>query len=182
MEVLCAGASPSLANLDSLQALLARGLQILPAFSDQGGPFTDRVGRVEIDGRTVPEERWACTFSDAERASAASWYIGLMTARTIDAIGGMGPIVLEGPVGANPICTATLAAVMEGRDVMCTRDELEGTARGAWYLSRWLDPIAEPPLQVVAQPSADLQAQLRHCAQRWTQALSGESSVQRATS
>ena len=182
MEVLCAGASPSLANLDTLQALLARRLQILPGFSDQGGPFTDRAGRIEVDGRTVPAERWERAFSDAERASAASWYIGLMTARTIDAIGGLGPIVLEGPVGANPICTATLAAVMEGRDVMYTRDELEGTARGAWYLSRWLDPIAEPPLQVVALPSAELLSQLRQCAQRWTQALSSQSPSQMAAS
>jgi hypothetical protein len=46
-------------------------------------------------------------------------------------------VVVEGPLANNPIFMLVLQALLPDGVCLSTTDKLEGTARGAWVLSRW---------------------------------------------
>lgn len=137
LQWLCAGADPELANAEDLQRLLARGVMAMPGFETQGGPFRERVGRVvDAAGDEVP----LTALSPSERATLAALYTAQVTAWIVDSLGGTGPVVVEGPFAANPVYTGVLAALLPRESLLISTDPLEGTARGAWMLSRWTEP------------------------------------------
>lgn len=168
---LCAGADPSLADPQRLPALLARGLQVLPAFTDQGGPFCGRSGTCRLDGRMLEDAAaWCEALPAADRATAAAWYGALMCAWLIERLGATGPVVIEGPFAHNPTLLAALQTLLD-QDVLRSTDAVEGTARGSWQLCHWTEPLAVPPqVQAVHPPAWD--AGLLLSAQRaWCGAL-----------
>jgi hypothetical protein len=46
-------------------------------------------------------------------------------------------VILEGPLAHNIAWRAALASLLPTRALWTAQDNLEGTARGAWMLSRW---------------------------------------------
>ena len=58
----------------------------------------------------------------------------------MDHLGGLGPVVVEGPFAHNAVYTQVLAQLCGGAPVFTSTDPLEGTARGAWMLTHWTEP------------------------------------------
>ncbi len=142
LQWLCAGADPELANADDLQRLLARGVMALPGFETQGGPFRERIGRVvDAAGDEIPLTK----FTPSERATLAALYTAQVTAWIVDSLGGTGPLIVEGPFAHNTVYTGVLAALTPRESLLISTDPLEGTARGAWMLSRWTEPGLSAP-------------------------------------
>ncbi len=104
-------------------ALSAEGAMMLPAFAETGGPFPGRVGQVRAAGLTADG-----------RASLASLYLALMTDLCLDLCGSQGPIHVEGPMAANGLFTAVLAALRPGQRLSLS-DDSAGTLMGAALLS-----------------------------------------------
>lgn len=151
MARLCAGADPALADPALMQDLLRQGLRILPGFEPQGGAFGGRHGTVRLQGRTYSLDEWEKRVAPELRATAASIYAAQMTAWTIEALGGLGPIVIDGPLAHNAVATCALAALLPTAEVYISRDSVEGTARGAWMLAHWTGTVSyEPQLQKLA--------------------------------
>lgn len=164
LQQLCAGADPALANAADLERLLARGVMALPGFEAQGGPFRHQAGAV-VDAQGPLN---LSDLSPPERATLAALYTAQVTAWIVDHLGGLGPRVVEGPFSQNPVYTGVLAALTPQQSLLVSADALEGTARGAWMLSRWTEPgISAPPTWTAAPlHSAALQAlHARWCAQ-----------------
>ena len=105
----------------SVDAVLDRGLMLLPAVQPDSGPF---------QGHRM---RWTeMARSDGETDAALSLYLGLMTAECLNMIGAKGPTIIEGPFAANPwYCHMIQAAT--GRPVRPSRSRT-GTAAGAAML------------------------------------------------
>jgi len=136
LAALCDGADPALADATVLQGLIDRGILALPGFEPQGGPFRDHRGEVvDAEGRAVAP----ADLTPAERASLAALYTAQVTAWLIDRLGGLGPVVVDGPFAGNPVYTGVLAALCRAGEVRVTADAVEGTARGAWMLMHWQD-------------------------------------------
>jgi sugar (pentulose or hexulose) kinase len=167
LQLLCAGADPSLANAADLQTLVDRGVIALPGFESQGGPFRHCTGRLmDAQGPVALGD-----LRPSERATLAAFYCAQVTSWLIDRLGGAAPVVVEGPFARNLVYTGTLAALREPAVVQVSTDELEGTARGAWMLTRWTEPAisATPTSAVVEADTAGLIA----LHQRWLATLPG---------
>lgn len=161
LQHLCAGADPATANLQDLQGLLARGLMAEPGFEAQGGPFRERTGSVRDLQGTVALH----SLSPAERATLAALYSAQVTAWVVDRLGGLGPVVVEGPFAHNAVYTQVLAQLCSPSPVLTSHDELEGTARGAWMLTHWTEPGIGPSAAAQVQ-GGDLPG-LQALHQRW---------------
>lgn len=137
MAQICAGANPALANLEDLGHLLERGLMVLPGFAHQGGPFRELAGAVvDATGQAVDLD----TLTPSERATLGALYCAQVTAWIIDKLGGIGPIVVDGPFSENGVYVGALSTLQEEMSVYASNDALEGTARGAHELAHWTEP------------------------------------------
>jgi sugar (pentulose or hexulose) kinase len=162
---LCDGADPALADLAVLDDLVRRGVMASPAWSLQGGPFMGRTGHV-FDARGPIA---LASLSPAERATLAALYVSQVTAWMIEHLDGTAPVVLDGPIVRNPVVRGVLAALLPPHAVHVNVDELEGTARGAWVLSRWTGTQAwTPRAEPVAGP---IPPDLRAYQKRWLSRL-----------
>ena len=162
---LCAGADPASANLRDLQGLLSRGLMAEPGFEVQGGPFRARTGCVrDLRGPVALH-----SLSPAERATLAALYSAQVTAWVVDRLGGLGPVVVEGPFAHNAVYTQVLAQLCSPSPVLTSHDELEGTARGAWMLTHWTEPGIRPSAAAQVQGGGLPGLQALH--QRWRAAV-----------
>lgn len=103
------------------ERVLASGVMLLPSVTPGTGPFPQSAGRWTLEPAT-PEMREV----------ALGYYLGLMTATCLDLIGAEGPVVVEGPMAANPWLRAMLAAAT-GRAVVAS-PAVTGTAIGAALL------------------------------------------------
>jgi len=128
-----AGENPPEPDAADVAALVAADVCALPAFSDQGGPFASRTGRVE---GAVPQTPRA-------RAALATLYSGLMTAYLIDRLEAPGEIVVEGGFARHGAFAAVLAALLPGRRVSVAAS-VSGAAEGAACLARWGEAAAPP--------------------------------------
>ncbi len=162
---LCSGADPALASLEVLDGLVRRGVMALPAWSAQGGPFMGRRGEVVDGGGAID----VSALAPAERATLASLYVAQVTAWMIEHLGGTAPVVLDGPIARNPVVCGVLAALLPPHAVHVNVDELEGTARGAWVLSRWTGTQSWTPRTEEAAPHAS--RELKAYQQRWLSRL-----------
>jgi sugar (pentulose or hexulose) kinase len=116
----------------TLRALIDRGVLALPAFSSQGGPFAHVLGAIEGD------------VADDERGALATLYVALMTDHMLERLGvRVGPIVVDGNLGANAGLMAVLAQLRSGQEVTSTRKPI-GAAYGAAMLASWPDCPALP--------------------------------------
>jgi sugar (pentulose or hexulose) kinase len=154
------GASPQAASLQVLQQLLAQKLYAFPSFAPQGGPFAQRRGSIERGGMRLPGPI-ASQLNEAERATLAAAYCAQLTAWLVDYLWGgarsrRSRVVVEGPLAGNPVYLQVLQALLPGSSCQSSSDAVEGTARGAWMLSRWNSGMAQGgagqpgPLQAVA--------------------------------
>ncbi len=136
-DALCAGADPGLADESSLRQVLAQGWMAHPAFAESGGPFIGRHGTVTRDGQAAALGPLAVPIG--LRPALASLYGAEMSAWLLQRISGgsMADVILEGPLVDNPVFGLALAALLAPRRVLRSTDLVEGTARGAWLLSRW---------------------------------------------
>ena len=147
LQVLCDGADPALADLATLNTLLARGLRVLPGFEAQGGPFRDRSGSLfDAQGPVRLQD-----LAPHERATAAAMYVAQVTARTIEHLAGARPVVLEGPFARNPVIVEVLAALLPAGALHVVDQGLEGTVHGSAMLARWTEQRPAAPALRVAE-------------------------------
>ncbi|WP_146585959.1 FGGY-family carbohydrate kinase [Puniceibacterium confluentis] len=84
-------------------AVLARGVMLLPAVEPGSGPFRGRTGG------------WAVAPASAdERMVALGWYLALMTRTCLGLTGAEGPVIVEGPFARNRWFLQMLAALCPG--------------------------------------------------------------------
>lgn len=139
---------------ENADAVLARGLMLLPSVVPDSGPFA---------GRT---HRWTDTRTDAETEVALGYYLALMTATCLSIIGAQGPTLIEGPFAANPWFCAMLAAAT-ARPATPSPSRT-GTAVGAALL--FLPPTPSPTSPAQETPP---DPRLIAYATRWNAAVKG---------
>jgi sugar (pentulose or hexulose) kinase len=135
------GANPQSASIETLRLLVESKTFALPSFSHQGGPFSDRIGALERGGQGLDREPAAC-LSETERATLAAMYCAQVTVWLIHylwahSVATRSKVVVEGPLANSPIFMLVLQALLPDSVCLSATDTLEGTARGAWVLSRW---------------------------------------------
>jgi sugar (pentulose or hexulose) kinase len=151
---LLAGVSPDAGSVADVAHLLATQTMALPSFAAQGGPFSDRKGVVMQGG--VPLA--LADLTDGERAALAALYCALVTSWLVrqlwpdesDSHTTEQRLVVEGPLSGNLLYMGLLAGLLPGVACYASVDELEGTARGAWQLTRWGQPADAAYLHAVS--------------------------------
>jgi sugar (pentulose or hexulose) kinase len=164
---IAAGADPQVASVETLRHLIVSKTFALPSFSHQGGPFADRVGTLEQGGQVLDETQ-APRLNAPERATLAAIYCAQLTAWLIHYLWAgtakKSRVVVEGPLAHNPVFMQVLQSILPGSWCLSSTDALEGTARGAWLLSRW----GSEPVQQALQPvPVELVAGLRQYHAAW---------------
>jgi sugar (pentulose or hexulose) kinase len=154
-----AGTTDTHCTQADLQALVDAHVMAQPNFSQCGGPFASRQGRIigQLPAGTI------------NAYALATLYCALMTDYCLDQLAAPGGIVVEGSFTANPHFAPLLAALTQRR-VSCSQDS-SGTTVGGWLLGQWTDATA------CGRLSAPLPAQpmslrgLAHYRQAWRAAL-----------
>jgi len=125
----------------TIEALIARGVFALPAFSPNGGPYVGRPGHILGD---VAQE---------ERGALATLYAALMTDDLLTRLRAKGAAIVDGNLGANEAYCALLAELRDGQQVASTLHSA-GAAAGAALLATWPKPSPAP--QTLAHESFGL--------------------------
>jgi L-fuculokinase len=133
-----AGETPADAGEADIAGAVAAGALALPAFSDQGGPFAGRVGRIEGEAPATPKAR----------AALATLYSALMTAHLLGRLEAPGDLIVEGGFTRSPAFAAVLAGLMPGRQIVVAPMSA-GAAAGAALLAHWGEPHDPPRLVLV---------------------------------
>ncbi len=131
-----AGETPADADEADIAGVVASGALALPAFSDQGGPFAGRIGKIEGEPPATPKAR----------AALATLYAGLMTAQLLRDLEAPGDLIVEGGFTRSPAFAAVLARLMPGRRVVVAPNSA-GAAAGAALLAHWGGPHPPPRLE-----------------------------------
>jgi len=145
------GADAHAASIGALRSLVDKPIFALPSFAHQGGPFVGRVGALQQHGRNLsPHEH--CQLGSAERATLAAVYCAQLCAWLVhylwaDSGTVRSRIVVEGPLAQNPIFMHVLQTLAPDSTCLASAGALEGTARGAWLLTRWGRPAREHTVQ-----------------------------------
>ena len=135
------GADPRAASIRALRSLLDSATFAFPSFAEQGGPFAGQRGSLQRRGQPVnPQEH--SQMDAAERATLAALYCAQLCAWLVrdlwaDSVALQSRIVVEGPLAQNPVFMQVLQALAPASTCLASADTLEGTARGAWLLTRW---------------------------------------------
>jgi sugar (pentulose or hexulose) kinase len=108
----------------ALERLIGGGVMALPSFVEAGGPFGARRGRLLKDSG----------LDATERASLASLYCALVTDLILERLDARGPVVIDGPLAANPLFSPLLATLDPTRHIVMSR-ESAGTVYGALRLA-----------------------------------------------
>jgi sugar (pentulose or hexulose) kinase len=148
---LLAGASPDAGSVADVAHLLATQTLALPSFAAQGDPFSDRKGVVLQGG--IPMA--LADLTEGERAALAALYCALVTRWLVRQIwpdettcqATEQRLVVEGPLSHNLLYMGLLTSLLPDIACYASVDELEGTARGAWQLTRWGQPADAAFLQ-----------------------------------
>ena len=131
-----AGDAPADAEEADIARVIVSGALALPAFSDQGGPFSARKGVIEGKAPVAPKAR----------AALATLYSALMTAHMLRLLEAPGELIVEGGFTRSPAFAAVLARLMPGRPVVIAPASA-GAAAGAAMLANWGEPHPPPRLQ-----------------------------------
>jgi hypothetical protein len=62
-------------------------------------------------------------------------------------------VIVEGPLAHNEVFLQVLQSLLPGSRCLASADAVEGTARGAWMLTRWQTGLLPGNLQPTATPS-----------------------------
>ncbi len=140
-----ANVTPGKENLgDQIAALTTSGIFPLPSFTDQGGPFQDRAGRILGESNLRPESRQAL----------AVIYCALMTDYCLDCLEASGDIIVEGSFVRTPAYVQCLAALRDNQPVYVSRDTT-GTVSGAALMAR-IGSSSPPQLKQISKDRAQL--------------------------
>lgn len=124
-ELIAEGAPPRAASVTELRRIVASSIFALPSFSDSGGPMPGTGGKGKLIG--------TLTGSDAERATLALLYCGLMSAESLGHVGVSKDIVIDGPFAESPLYCAVLANLFPENTVLASGTR-NGTSVGAAIL------------------------------------------------
>ena len=132
-----AGAEPARVGEADIAETVARGTFALPSFSDQGGPFAGRRGRI-----LGPEPTTA-----AGLTALATLYSALVTADVLERLQAPGELIIEGGFALTPAYASVLAALMPDRRVVVATSA-SGAAEGAALLAHWGGALPSPKTQL----------------------------------
>lgn len=154
------GAEASAGRLDDVRTLVQGGVFARPAFARQGGPFRGEQGQILSDGMTL---------TASQRSAMAALYCAQVTAWLVQRLWqeatGQPVVVVEGPLAHNALYLGLLQTLLPQARCLCSRDAMEGTARGAWMLALRGKHRYQPVLESVAVLPLDLmQYQAQWCA------------------
>lgn len=148
-DFLLDGAQADAIEVDSVQRIVMSRIYAMPAFSRQGGPFSGHRGHVEWEGRLLggaPSQHLDASTRSALAAmycaQVTTWLIGRLWAQA-EEIGNIekpvasDTIIVDGPLSHNAVYLRVLQSLNPARHCFASRDDLEGTARGAWLLANW---------------------------------------------
>lgn len=149
---LLVGASPDAGTVADVERLLRSQTLALPSFATQGGPFA-RCEGVVVRGSTSVA---LTDLPEGERAALAALYCALVTSWLVRQLWpktgtAAQRLVVEGPLSHNPLYMGLLPRLLPEVACHASVDALEGTARGAWQLTRWDQP-ADATLLRAATP------------------------------
>lgn len=130
---------------ERLARLLGSPSYVVPSFSDQGGPFAGRTGRIV--------DHAGSDTTAADPATLGALYCALMTDLMLDVLSARGPIILDGPFATNDVYVAALANLRPGSPVLPSA-ETQGTSLGAASLADPNWPAELPP--AARRPPVDL--------------------------
>lgn len=148
-ELLMSG-KPTEASQDDRDAVLAKGIMLLPAVVNDSGPFPGRQAKWTMQPETA-----------GQYAFAVSLYLALMTQHCLGLIDARDPVVVEGPFAKNTDYVQILAG-LRGANIQISASAT-GTAIGAAML---VSGRRNPTLQTVA-PQYDASTLAAYAA-RWT--------------
>lgn len=146
-------------NEASLLEVLDKTVLLLPSVERTSGPFQG------MNAKWQPHEP-----QGAARASAASLYLAMMTAASIELSGGAGDIIIEGPFARNRAFLDMLT-VATGRPVMAMGGSSTGTSIGAALLALGRDHVFTLGASAPAAPPADIRAGMERWRDAWTAAV-----------
>ena len=121
-----------------VDAAAATNVALFELFGQGWGVMTDRPDVILKDGQVTVDG--IAAVPTPLRPALASLYCANAVARMVegfDATCDGRPIVVDGPLAGNEAFLTALALMLSPREVKTSHDPLEGTARGAWMLSRW---------------------------------------------
>lgn len=160
-EALLAGAPPDAADWGDVHAVVTHGVLALPSFAAHGGPFRGQTGCVRVGAQEFVDSATA-GLSAGQRAALASVYCAQTTAWLVQRLWSDSQlprtVVVEGPLARNAVFLGCLQALMPQAKCRVSHDAVEGTARGAWMLSRWGHGAAADVLPIEPAPVQGLQA------------------------
>jgi sugar (pentulose or hexulose) kinase len=140
------GADAQAGTLADVQALVDQHIWAAPSFAEFGGPFRGRAGAV-WSGRAIVPLPWSAHVPVGQRAALAALYCAQNTAYLVDhlwaGIDWPRAVVVEGPLAQNSLYLSLLQALLPEVRCRVSLDTMEGTARGAWLLSRWGQPAGQ---------------------------------------
>ena len=141
-------------NEASLLEVLDKTVLLLPSVERTSGPFQG------TNANWVPDEPHG-----PARASAASLYLAMMTAASLELSGGAGDVIVEGPFAKNSAYLDMLT-VATGRKVIAMRGSSTGTSIGASLLALG----REHAFDIEAEAPARLPAHIKAGMARWRDA------------
>ena len=146
-------------NEASLRQVLDETILLLPSVERTSGPFQG------MNAKWLPHEP-----QGPARASAASLYLAMMTATSLELSGGAGDVIVEGPFAKNSAYLDMLA-VATGRNVIAMRGSSTGTSIGASLLALGRDHAFEIEAEAPAQPPAHISAGMARWRDAWKAAV-----------
>jgi hypothetical protein len=137
------GADPDAGTLADVEQLIASRTLAMPSFARQGGPFMDRDGWIERGGQRL-EGAPSLGLNAGQRSALAALYCAQVTAWLVRSLWAgtvlqERAVLVEGPLANNALYLSLLQALLPDHACRASTDAMEGTARGAWLLSRWPD-------------------------------------------
>ncbi|TXS90271.1 hypothetical protein FV139_18615 [Parahaliea maris] len=121
-------------SIEALGAIIESAVYALPAFA-AAGPFNGRVGQFSA--------------SVSNGAALATLYLALMVDYELDLLGARGAVIFGSLGQRNPWLCALVAALRPQQRVLISGDSAS-TARGAWCLTRWGEPLPPDMTQFTA--------------------------------
>ena len=143
----------------SLNEVLEKTLLLLPSVERTSGPFQG------MASAWLPVEP-----QGPARASAASLYLAMMSAASLELSGGRGDIIVEGPFARNGAYLQMLT-IAAGRNVIAMRGSSTGTSLGAALLALGRDHAFAMEEEAPAAPPERLRAGMERWRDAWNEAV-----------
>lgn len=139
------GAKSDAGSLEIIQRLVDLGVFAMPPHASH--MVSKNVADKSLDVWVIQhgqrlQQSLSSTLASAERATLAAMYCALHTAWLVKKLWRGSSLVsrsviVEGPLTKNTLYLRILQALLPEYSCLSSTDVLEGTARGAWLLSRW---------------------------------------------